>query len=170
MDEPGLPALPVQGAMLGIPQDAQPKLQVLSSEWTSLPGEYDLCPTPQPVFARSTAGPLQFTSYRYERAPEYQLDAFTPSAAAEPVSIGSLRSQYGLKGRRTFRDLDTRAANARLSGPILHGAGDRDHVADPDPGAHGCTPSAPLGLSSVSATTTSGTSTAPNGWTAIVTV
>ncbi len=36
---------------------------------------------------------MQFTGYGEERGPEYQLDAFTPSAAAELVSTGSLRSQ-----------------------------------------------------------------------------
>ena len=43
------------------------------------------------------------------------------------------------------------AADARLRDPILHSAGDGDHMANPDLGAHGWTPSAPLGLSSVSA-------------------
>ena len=37
-ETPGLPSLPVQGAMLGIPPDAQPTIQVLSSKSAILPG------------------------------------------------------------------------------------------------------------------------------------
>ncbi len=93
MDDPDLPSMPVQGAMLGIPQDAQPTMHILAAEWTILPGSYDLCPSPSPILTRSSKSPRQLTGYSYERSPEYQINAFMPSKAAQLVSTGNLRSQ-----------------------------------------------------------------------------
>ena len=92
-DSPGAPSLPVQGAMLGIPQDAQPSINILTAEWTALPGSYDLCPVPQPDLARSPRSPWQFVGTTSQRGPSYQVDAFAPANAAELISTGSLRSQ-----------------------------------------------------------------------------
>ena len=61
----GLPALPAQGAMLGIPQDAEPTILILAVESTSLPGKHALCPSPQPDLKRSPRNPWQVTGYTY---------------------------------------------------------------------------------------------------------
>lgn len=92
-EQPGLPALPVQGAMLGIPQDARPTIQILSAEWVSLPGSYLLCPMRQPVLTRAPMGPWKLNDYSYPRGPAYQQDAFIPANIAGLVSTGNLRSQ-----------------------------------------------------------------------------
>ncbi len=93
IETPGMAPLPVQGVMLGIPQDALPSLKLLAAEATSLPGSYDLCPSPSPVLDRSPDGRWQLNGAAYERGPAYQTDAFTPGVPAELVSTGSLRSQ-----------------------------------------------------------------------------
>lgn len=92
-DDPDSPSLPVQGAMLGIPQDAQPTIQLLAGESTRLAGSFDLCPTPQPILTHAPKSPWQLTGYRYARGTAYLLDAFMPSKAAQLVSTGNLRSQ-----------------------------------------------------------------------------
>ncbi len=70
-ETPGLPSLPVQGAMLGIPPDAQPTIQVLVAESAILPGSHVLCPSPQPILDRSQTSRWQFTGYSYRRSPAY---------------------------------------------------------------------------------------------------
>ena len=90
---PGLPALPVKGTMIGIPEDAQPSIQILEAESTSLPGKHDLCPSAKPILIRTSQGTMEQTGYSYERGPAYQINAWTPSANAELVSMGYIRSQ-----------------------------------------------------------------------------
>lgn len=92
-DTPGLPALPMQGAMLGIPTDAQPIVKILAVEAHHLPGQYNLCPAAQPNFARDSDRRWQLTGYTYPRGAGYQVDGFSPEAVAELVTTGNIRSQ-----------------------------------------------------------------------------
>ena len=89
----GLPALPVRGAMLGIPQNGQPSLRILEAETTSLPGKYDLCPSSQPVLEPSFNGRWELAGYTYERAPDYSENNFLPPNSVELASTGNLRNQ-----------------------------------------------------------------------------
>ncbi len=89
----GLPSMPVQGVMLGIPQEAQPSIQLLAADSILLAGSHDLCPAPHPLLDRSNTDQWRVSGYSYDRSPRYQVDADMPSATAELVSTGNLRSQ-----------------------------------------------------------------------------
>ncbi len=92
-DFPDLPSLPVQGAMLGIPPDAQPTIQMLELEQINIPGKYDLCPAPRPLLPDSPNQPLEIDGLAYQRSTAYQQNAFMPSSIAEVAATGYLRSQ-----------------------------------------------------------------------------
>lgn len=93
LEQPGFPDLPVQGAMLGIPQGAQPTIRVRETEQKSLPSSYALCPAPQPDFSIQPHQPAQLQGIETPRSPAYQQDAFLPAKIVELVSTGNLRSQ-----------------------------------------------------------------------------
>jgi hypothetical protein len=91
----GWPDVPVTGALLGIPASAQPSLTVLEADTTTLLGEYDLCPTSQPVIQTDPAASLEFQSEsaRSRDAGIYALDAFLPAELAQLDSTAFIRSQ-----------------------------------------------------------------------------
>lgn len=93
LEEPGWPVLPVQGALLGIPPDAQPTLEVLALEPVNLPGWRQLCPAAQPQLSLFPDQPLILSGYDYPLSPAYQVDAYLPAAPVELVETGNLRSQ-----------------------------------------------------------------------------
>ncbi len=116
-DDPGLPSLPVQGAMLGIPQESQPTLQILSADWVALPGAHRLCIAPQPVLTRSSARdgrvpPLELSGYTTAANPSTLIDAFLPATSAELTSTGNLRSQHFAEIR--FNPLQTNPVTGEL--------------------------------------------------------
>ncbi|MBN1978812.1 MAG: hypothetical protein JW918_15550 [Anaerolineae bacterium] len=93
-DQAGWPALPVRGAMLGIPPDADVTLTVLSVDAEVLPGSYDLCPVPSPIVETAPTGEISFGGYQLIRDPQaYGSDIFTPASSAELVETGFIRSQ-----------------------------------------------------------------------------
>ena len=59
-DQAGWPALPVHGAMLGIPPDANVTLTVLSTNTEILPGRYDLCPVASPIVETDPSSEIRF--------------------------------------------------------------------------------------------------------------
>ena len=93
IDTPGLPALPAQGAMLGIPQNAQLTIGILDVESTILPGKHTLCPLPQSDLKGSLVSPWQLIGNTYRSAATVQVDAFMPSEPAQLISTGNLRDQ-----------------------------------------------------------------------------
>jgi uncharacterized repeat protein (TIGR01451 family) len=93
-DQAGWPALPVRGAMLGIPPDADVTLTVLSTDAEILPGRYELCPVPTPIVETGLTGEINFAGYQSLRdAQAYATNVFTPTTSAELVETGFIRSQ-----------------------------------------------------------------------------
>lgn len=101
-DRAGAPQLPVAGALVGIPADAQVELVVLEAEETTVSGTYHLCPvaTPQalgidPLVQDTEAGLVpEFTGKTLMRDPQvYGMDRFEPQQPAELVETGFVRSQ-----------------------------------------------------------------------------
>jgi hypothetical protein len=90
--EAGSPALPVHGALLGIPTQGEPSLRIVSAEPEEYQLAYRLCPNQQiAISSSSDAFEDAKTSYGWGSA--YQADAYLPSAQAELVTTGYLRSQ-----------------------------------------------------------------------------
>lgn len=112
MDIPGSPALPVQGAMLGIPFDSQPTLTLLAADSILIPGVFDVCPASQPVLEPAVKSPWQYNGHISQKGPAYQGNAFIPTNAAELISTGSLRSQSYAQVR--FNPLQYNPATGRL--------------------------------------------------------
>lgn len=93
-DVAGAPALPVRGAMVGIPADVNVTLTVLEVERTRLPGVYALCPVPTPIVDFSPEGLPDYQGYAATRdAVVYSRNVLTPTTAAVLVETGFIRSQ-----------------------------------------------------------------------------
>lgn len=90
----GHPALPVKGALLGIPPGVTLTLTVLGVDATPLPGRYDLCPVPSPIIDEKPAGEVRYGGVaRVRNARAYATDVLSPTSPAELVSTGMVRSQ-----------------------------------------------------------------------------
>ncbi len=91
----GWPRLPIRGAMIGIPPQAEPKVTVLAAEAELEPGRYNLCPAPQPIV--ETEQPTGTARYGGMAAAQdqaaYAADNFYPASPVELVSTGFIRSQ-----------------------------------------------------------------------------
>ncbi len=93
-DAAGSPELPVRGAMLGIPAQANVSLTVLETESTLLPGRYDLCPVPTSSVDADLSGEIRYQGSELARdARAYAGAEFAPASPAELVSTGFIRSQ-----------------------------------------------------------------------------
>jgi uncharacterized repeat protein (TIGR01451 family) len=93
-DLAGHPEVPVQGAMAGIPPQADVTLTVLETESELLPAQYDICPVPSPIVEMDLSGELGYGgSERIRDAQAYASEGPFPPAAAELVSTGYVRSQ-----------------------------------------------------------------------------
>lgn len=89
----GQPAVPVQGAMVGIPAEGQPTIEILSLEEHVMDGFFDLCPAQTMRNSRPLGSQLPQLSITHERGPAYQENQFQPAQSVELVSTGNLRSQ-----------------------------------------------------------------------------
>ncbi len=93
-DIPGQPRLPVRGAMVAVPPDADIKLTLLDSEPVVAQRKYNLCPVSAPIMNDVPFGTIDDLGYKTQRDEQsYSRDAFSPSQVAELVSTGFLRSQ-----------------------------------------------------------------------------
>jgi len=83
---PGQPSLPVQGAMLGIPQGYPTHYPLAINLKQPFPGSHVLCQTPRTCsYASPPNGQLQFTGYTYDHALPFQQGIFSPATIAELV-------------------------------------------------------------------------------------
>jgi len=89
--EIGKPTLPVQGVMLGIPNNGQPHFEILSSETTPLIGSYNLCPSQRPITEPGFQELNITPTMQYE--PIEKEDALFPSTPIEFGSQGYIRYQ-----------------------------------------------------------------------------
>jgi uncharacterized repeat protein (TIGR01451 family) len=93
-DAAGYPELPVRGAMLGIPAQANVSLTVLEVETILLPDRYDLCPVPSPIVDAEPSDEIHYQGSQLIRdARVYASAEFAPASPAELVSTGFIRSQ-----------------------------------------------------------------------------
>jgi hypothetical protein len=92
--EPGAPALPSQAVLVGVPAHQMVRLEILHTEYQTVPGTHQLCTDkllpPQPDEA---------TEYQYDR-PEriktiYQTEkiGYSPAVAAKILQLGFVRDQ-----------------------------------------------------------------------------
>lgn len=91
---PGAPALPVTGALVGLPLDAAPRLEVLQAETVAIPQGAPLCPVASPVFEDRFLDDPAAADWRLERDEQsYQTNQFLPAQPVELVADGFIRSQ-----------------------------------------------------------------------------
>jgi hypothetical protein len=92
-DQRGMPRLPVQGTLVGIPAGARVTLTVLSVDGIALAVDSEPCSVSDPPVEDEWAGPVPFS---LAPRPELALSlesALYPATAAEIVSTGWIRSQ-----------------------------------------------------------------------------
>ncbi len=87
------PGLPVQGAMLGIPLDGDPTLEVIEVEPVNITGRHNLCLSPKPVQRRAPQNPQQLAGFTDQSPRTQKPNSFLPPSFAELVVTGYLRSQ-----------------------------------------------------------------------------
>ena len=92
----GLPGLPAQGFMLGIPKDAQPSISIIEAESVLLEGSFRLCPQTSPISDRLMLSKLT-QDKTVVPSPIEQQDEYMPSSIAEISDIGMIRSQRFMK-------------------------------------------------------------------------
>jgi len=93
-DQPGLPQLPVRGAMLGIPHQAQVSIEVLDSDVEFYPTRLDLCPVPEQLFDNDSLGTIQYRGSVMKRDPiVYATDQYIPAEPVEIETTGVVRGQ-----------------------------------------------------------------------------
>ncbi len=144
---PGAPALPVKGALVGIPGLGEPRLEILQAVSETLPGKYHLCAVSDAVSERHANGLAAFAGYRYfEDAALYGRDAFTGGPAAllnPPAMIRSQRvaqvsfrpfAYNPVSGEvRIYRRLRVRLAWPASSLPPSADAGEGRLILEPQP-------------------------------------
>ena len=91
--QPGLPELPVRGAMLGIPVQAVPSLAVTASVPQNVPLTAPLCPAEVPQIQIDPVSGLPANAGQPAVAQASLQNAFWPARSAELVSTAFLRSQ-----------------------------------------------------------------------------
>ena len=93
--EAGAPALPIKGAMIGIPQDADIQITVLDADVIDVPGSYVLCPVETPIVSIDIQNPLPdfVASERLRNVHYYNVDRFSPEMYVSVESKGFIRSQ-----------------------------------------------------------------------------
>jgi len=95
LDKSGWPRLPASGTMLGLPPDVEPALSILDIDVAILPGDYTLCPVPQPIFDVDVEGMVTYQGEAAIPDPEaYAAAAFYPAQVAEVADTGWIRNQY----------------------------------------------------------------------------
>lgn len=94
-DRVGHPQLPLQGALLGIPNGAHVELRVLEAEGDVVAGAYNLQPVPRLIvrFDASSDLPEDPVSEFVQDQSVYSLNAFYPSDLARIGSSGFIRDQ-----------------------------------------------------------------------------
>ncbi|MFM8322265.1 MAG: C25 family cysteine peptidase [Chloroflexota bacterium] len=114
IDPAGRPALPARGALLGIPPDGEPQLELLQADFVELPGTYRLCPVLTPAYhVDPQTGAPQFDGYRSLADPAvYQTDVFTPTRPALLAGTAWVRSQRAALLR--FQPLQYNPLSGRL--------------------------------------------------------
>ena len=95
--KPGWPRLPVKGTLVGIPQNAQIRLEVLAAETQLHVDHYAICPESQPIaeFDEQTGEALYNRDSAEKDPGVYSQDGFTPEQPAvlgEPVMLRSQRA------------------------------------------------------------------------------
>jgi hypothetical protein len=89
--EPGKPQVPIVGALLGVPADAQIELRLLADDAVLLPGHFVLTPAPRPA---PLAEDLQPGELLYAPdAAAYASDALYPATSARLADDAWLRDQ-----------------------------------------------------------------------------
>jgi hypothetical protein len=91
--------LPVQGAMLGIPPEGDPTVEVLEAEPVELPARHNLCQPAQQVLRRAPLNPHPAANSSLERIPASGQDSFMPVSPVELVTTGYIRGQRFLELR-----------------------------------------------------------------------
>ena len=86
--EPGAPAVPVRGLLLGVPHGAEVSVEVVDAAYDEVPG-VDLMPVPETQFVGR-----EHVQQRYEPAPAvYGRDRFYPAQQAVITRTGLMRDQ-----------------------------------------------------------------------------
>lgn len=92
--QPGWPRLPMTGTLIGIPAQGEPRLEILESQTTVLPGNYRICPGLQPDLQVNLDGSVDnFGEIARFDPVGYQNNVFAPSAPVELEVKGLIRSQ-----------------------------------------------------------------------------
>ncbi len=95
MDKSGWPRLPVSGTMLGLPPDTEPELSILSADFVILPGNYTICPVPQPIYDVDLTGVITYQGEAaIPDAAAYAANSFYPSSIVEVAATGWIRNQW----------------------------------------------------------------------------
>ena len=76
----GAPALPVKGALLGIPAGVEIEVVVLQVRTEALPGRYRIAPVPYPVVSEEAGWPNLVGQSSVEDAAVYRADRLYPSS------------------------------------------------------------------------------------------
>ena len=93
-DAAGWPRLPIKGAMVGIPAEAEVTLTVLETERATVEGSFELCPVASPIFDVELSGEINYSGEEAVQDPvAYSTDQFYPAFPAEVTSTGFVRSQ-----------------------------------------------------------------------------
>ncbi|MFN2126862.1 MAG: C25 family peptidase propeptide domain-containing protein, partial [Anaerolineales bacterium] len=91
---PGWPMLPVKGAMIGIPQTAEPVLEIIETQVAEADGVYNICPAPEWGFEFQPGGKPGYRvnpGYRDHQA--YSSDRFSTRDPVKIADTGYIRDQ-----------------------------------------------------------------------------
>ena len=112
-DQPGWPQLPLSGALVGIPADAEIELRLLAADPVDAPGIYNLCPAARPEIEDDLNGQVSLRGYQLWKDPRaYRQNRFLPEQPAELLSTGFVRSQRVAQVR--FQPFQYNPASGRL--------------------------------------------------------
>ena len=94
-DATGWPALPVSGALFGVPYSATDiRLEILEIEYVDLAGSYSLCPVPRPIWEQTPDELPVPMGYAHEADPAaYALQSHWPADVVALTEEGYLRQQ-----------------------------------------------------------------------------
>lgn len=96
--QPGWPRLPYKGALIELPDAADPMLTILDEEFIVLDGAYDICPAAKPVVEISASGDIDYSGEEAVRDPEaYGLNSFSPDVSVELGDPTFIRSERVLE-------------------------------------------------------------------------
>ncbi len=112
--EAGAPALPVMGAFVGVPAEAELELHILEVEQQAVPGVHRVCPIARPVLALSMDSlPERLGEERVADAALYARSGFAPELAVAVQASGMIRDQRVAELRYTPLQYDASTGQLR---------------------------------------------------------